>query len=434
MERKKGENHELEKMELLFDGYGLLFGLGGPTPLWAGEMDTMHLLNLLQKKGVITQEEANDLMNEVRSNSKNEKEETSQAIKEDIKKEADKGGLLPPALKGFKFGTTIFTEWNSKSIKNGANTNQFALNRGYATLTKEINSWLGMNITSDLFTSVDADDKGNGLELRLKYTYAYVNLFGTTSQLGLVPTPSDAYDSAIWPYRVQGKNLLDDLGIQASADLGISNQGVFGGYMDDDYLKYASKQFAGRWGGYFVGLFNGPGYTNTEANGNKVIHGVVYVRPAPMVPVLKGLQLAYTGIYGSSNSNFTAAGRTNDVPNFQANIGQVSFQHPYFTVMGQYYWGQATSTSTEENKRNGYLVDAFVRIPGVEKLRVFGKWYNYDPNTDASGDNYDTYIAGVSYDATKEFMPFAAWEHRTFSTTKAGSDYDKFQVGFQLKF
>ncbi len=82
---------------------------GGLTPLWAGEMDAMHLLNLLQKKGVITQEEANDLMNEVRSNTKNEKEESSQAIKEDIKEEAAKGNLLPSALKGFKFGTTIFS-------------------------------------------------------------------------------------------------------------------------------------------------------------------------------------------------------------------------------------------------------------------------------------------------------------------------------------
>jgi hypothetical protein len=407
---------------------------GGRTPLWAGEMDVMHLLNLLQKKGVITQEEATELMNEVRSNTKNEKTEIKSEIKEDMKEVAKKGDLLPPALKGFKFGTTIFAEWNAKTITNGASTNQFALNRGYITLTRDINDWLGMNITTDLFTSVDPDDKGNGLELRFKYAYANLNLLGTTSYLGLVPTPSDAYDSSIWPYRVQGKNLLDDLGIQASADLGISNQGVFGGYMDEDYMKYGSKLSGGKWGGYYVGLFNGPGYTNTEANGNKVIHGVVYVRPAPMVPVLKGLQLAYTGIYGTSNSNFTAAGRTGDSPNFQVNVGQVSLQHEYFTVMGQYYWGQATSTSTEENKRNGYLVSGFVRIPGVEKLRVFGKWYNYDPNTDVSGDNYDTYVAGVSYDVTKEFMPFAAWEHRSFASTKAGSDYDKFQVGFQLKF
>ena len=95
-----------------------------------------------------------------------------------MKEVAKKGDFLPPALRGFKFGTTIFAEWNAKNITNGASTNQFALNRGYVTLTKDINSWLGMNITSDLFTSVDPDDKGNGLELRLKYAYANLNLFG----------------------------------------------------------------------------------------------------------------------------------------------------------------------------------------------------------------------------------------------------------------
>jgi hypothetical protein len=397
-------------------------------------MDAMHLLNLLQKKGVITQEEADELMNEVRSNAVNEKTEINTAVKEDIKKEADKGGLLPPVLRGFKFGTTIFGEWNNKSINNGATTNQFALNRGYATLTKDFNDWLGMNITSDLFTSVDPDDKGNGLELRLKYAYVNLNLLSTTSQLGLIPTPSDAYDSAIWPYRVQGKNLLDDLGIQASADLGVSNQGVFGGYMDDDYLKFASKQFAGKWGGYYLGIFNGPGYTNTEANTDKAISGLVYVRPAPMVPILKGLQLAYVGTYGKSNSNFTTTGNTSNFPDWQVNIGQISLQHELFTLMGQYYWGQATSTSTEQNKRSGYLVSGFLRIPGMEKLRVFGKWYNYNPNTDVSNDDYTTTVAGVSYDISKEFMPFAAWEHRSYDFSKFGSDYDKFQVGFQFKF
>ncbi|MGC1403706.1 MAG: hypothetical protein WA974_12350 [Thermodesulfobacteriota bacterium] len=413
---------------------GLCLGLGGLTPSWAGEMDAKQLINLLQKKGIITQEEANSLMEEARSNAAKEKTEIKSEIKEDMKEVAKKGEFLPPALKGFKFGTTIFAEWNAKTTQNGTSTNQFALNRGYATLTKDINEWLGMNITSDLFTSKDVNDKGQGLELRLKYAHANLFLLGTTSQLGLIPTPSDAYDSAIWPYRVQGKNLLDDLGIQASADLGISNQGFFGGLMDDEYLKFASRQYAGKWGGYHVGVFNGPGYSNVEANTNKVISGLVYFRPAPTVPVLKGLQFAYNGTYGSSNSNFTAKGQTNDYPALQVNVGQVSLQHQYFTIMGQYYWGQATTTSTEENKRRGYLVDGFVRIPGVEKLRVFGKWYNFDPNTDVDNDDYSTTVAGISYDWTKEFMPFVAWEHRTFSSSKFGNDYDMVQVGFQLKF
>jgi len=416
---------------------GCFWVWGSRTPLWAGEMDAMHLLNLLQKKGVITQEEANELLNEVRSNAVNEKKEITTAVKEDIKKEAPKGSELPKALQGFKFGSTIFSEWNAKSENNGGpSTNSFKLNRGYATLTKDFNPWLGMNITSDLFTSVDANDKGNGLELRLKYAYANLTLGGTTTQLGLIPTPSDAYDSAIWPYRVQGKNLLDDLGIQASADLGVSNQGVFGGYMDDDYLKFASKPYAGKWGGYWLGIFNGAGYDQTEANTDKAISGLVYFRPAPMVPILKGLQLAYYGNYGKSNSNFTAAGRTSDYPDWQVNMAQISLQHQLFTLMGQYYWGKGTKTSTEDNSRSGYLASGFLCIPGAEKLRVFGKYYYYDPNTDKSNDGYTTYVAGLSYDVSKEFMPFVAYEHRDYESKSVSgkNNYDMFQVGFQFKF
>jgi hypothetical protein len=348
-----------------------------------------------------------------------------------------KGSVLPPALQGFKFSSTIFTEWNAKSENNnGPSTNSFKLNRAYLTLTKDFNSWLGMQITTDLFTSVDADDKGNGLEVRMKFAFINLNLFGTTTQLGMINTPSDTYDNAIWPYRVQGKNLLDDLGIISTTDLGISNQGVFGGYMDDEYLKFASKQFAGKWGGYYVGVYNGAGYDQTEANTDKAFSGLIYVRPAPMVPILKGLQIAYFGNYGKSNANFTAAGRTGDYPDWQVNLGQISYQHPLFAVMAQYYWGKGTKNSTEDNKRSAYLMSGFLRIPGVEKLRVFGKYYYYDPNTDKSNDGYTTYVTGFSYDATKEFMPFVAYEHRTFESNLVSgkNDYDMFQVGFQFKF
>jgi hypothetical protein len=116
---------------------------------------------------------------------------------------------------------------------------------------------LGMNFTSDLFTAKDPNDVNNGLELRIKFAFVDLKLLGTESMLGMIPTPSDSYDSSIWPYRVQGNNLLDGLGIQATADLGVVNMGVFGGYMDEDYLRYATKPFAGKWGGYMIGLYNG---------------------------------------------------------------------------------------------------------------------------------------------------------------------------------
>jgi hypothetical protein len=151
---RKGKAMNWKKWSCSLMVIGCFLVWGSRAPIWAGEMDVMHLLKLLQKKGVITQQEADDLMNEMRSDTKNEKTEIKSEIKEDMKEAAKKGEFLPPALRGFKFGTTIFAEWNAKNITNGSSTNQFALNRGYVTLTKDINSWLGMNITSDLFTSV----------------------------------------------------------------------------------------------------------------------------------------------------------------------------------------------------------------------------------------------------------------------------------------
>lgn len=395
------------------------------------ESDTARLIDLLKAKKIITEEEASSLLNELKTDKKKEREE----IKAEIKTEAQKGEFIPPALKGFKFGTTIYGEWNNKTTSDAPSSNQFVLNRAYVTLTKDFTEWLGMNITSDLFNSVDPDDNRNGYELRLKFAYANLRFWGTTTQLGMIPTPSDAYDSAIWPYRVQGQNLWDGLGIQSTSDLGVSIQGPIGGYMDDEYLKYASNQFAGKWGGYYIGVYNGPGFNNTESNNNKVVSGLLYVRPFPTVPILQGLQLAYVGSYGKSNSTFAPGqGVVTDYPDFQGNIVQASLQHPYFTIMGQYYWGQATTISTEQHKRQGYLVDAFMRIPKFEKFRVFGKYYNYDPNTDLSDDGYNLYVGGLSYDLSKEFMLFAAYEKRAYESAMAGSDYDKYQLGFQFKF
>jgi hypothetical protein len=200
-------------------------------------------------------------------------------------------------------------------------------------------------------------------------------------------------------------------------------------------LQYAAKPFAGKWGGYMVGVYNGSGFDTSENNNNKAISGLVYVRPFPMTTILKGLQLAYVGTYGESNANFAAgSGPTNEFPLWQVNMGQISLQHPYFTIMGQYYWGKGTKSSTEENDRRGYLASAFLRIPGLEKLRAFGKWYYYDPNTDLNEDERNVYVAGLSYDVTKEFMPFIAWEHQDSRPNSGVVDYTKYQIGFQLKY
>lgn len=421
------------------------------APALAAEADVARLIKLLQEKNIVTSQEAESLLKEVTVTAKEEKEAIKAEVKEELAKAGQKGDFLPSALKGFKLGTTVWAGWQSVDrhwTNNSGNTssNKFYLERAYLTLSKEINDWLGATVVTDVYrpTYSSTGISGGDWTIRLKNAYVRLNLFDTTTNMGMIPTFSDTYDSAIWPYRVQGKHLLDEMDVQSSADVGISNQGVIGGYMDADYLKFSSKPIAGKWGGWMVGAFNGVGYSTDEGNGNKAVSGLVYFRPAPMVPILKGLQFAYTGTYGKTNNKFTntAYGRTTDYPDWHVNVVQASLQHEYFTVLGQYYWGKGTRSSAEELHRRGHLVAGFMRIPSLEKMRVFAKYYYIDP--DSSNDiigarrpsQYKTYVAGLSYDVTREFMPFVAFERRDYDKELASgtSDYNKYQVGFQFRF
>ena len=117
-------------------GYLLIWG--SLTPLCAAEADVSRLINLLKSKNILTQQEADSLMSELNADSRKERAEVKAAVKEEVKVEAAKGEFLPPALQGFKFGTTIFGEWNSMTRDNAGSENQFRLNRAYLTLTKLI--------------------------------------------------------------------------------------------------------------------------------------------------------------------------------------------------------------------------------------------------------------------------------------------------------
>ena len=109
-------------------------------PVQAGEIDALHLINLLKQKGVLTQEEADGLMKEARKQAKAEKE----ALKAEIKQEGEKGAYLPKALKDFGFSTTIFAEWNMKDHGKRRNNHQSVpVEPGLSDLEKEAYSLAG---------------------------------------------------------------------------------------------------------------------------------------------------------------------------------------------------------------------------------------------------------------------------------------------------
>jgi hypothetical protein len=86
--------------------FGFLGFVGAWQPVQAGEVDALHLINLLKQKGILTQEEADSLIKEVRKTAKEEKS----ALKEGFKGDDNKGDNPPGRQRGVKLGTTIFAE------------------------------------------------------------------------------------------------------------------------------------------------------------------------------------------------------------------------------------------------------------------------------------------------------------------------------------
>ena len=389
---------------------GLLPMICTNSPAFAG--DSNALINKLVEKGVISQSEADELYGESKDLS-------------DIEK----------ALKGIKLEGTYFLEFSKTDTDDAttSDTNSFKVNRAYITIKKEFTPWFSSRVTSDI---VDSDE---GNEFRLKYAYGkfdFKKLCGKDlrleSEFGLVHTASDDYDSALWPYRAQGKHYLDRHSIMSSADYGLNAHLTFG-EMDEDFKKEVSKKYAAKWGGIWAGIYNGAGYGDPdEANDNKVFEALAYVRPFNAIGPLKGLRVGYHIARGESNT-LLSGGAPDQYPDWDIDQVMVSYQNKDFTVMYQNYSGKGEDKSSDQNDREGYNVAGFVKMPFNKDLRAFGRYDVYDRNENQPNDKVETLIYGASYDLAKGVMAWAAMED-TDNENPSTADMKQTQIGLAVEF
>jgi len=354
---------------------------------------------------------------------------------------------LPKGLKGLSLGGTYFIEYYNQDFDDDTRDDDFSsfrVQRAYITVKKKFTPWFSSRVTSDITYdskrgAVGADAKEVGWEFRLKYTYGkfdFKSLGGTDlrleSEVGLVHTASDDYDSALWPYRAQGKHFLDRHSIMSSADFGINVRLTFG-EMDEGFKKRISKKYAGKWGGIWAGVYNGAWYGHQENNDDKIYDALAYVRPFNMIDFLKGLRVGYHVARGESDE-LLAGGVPKEYPDWEIDQFLASYQHEYFTLMGQWYSGKSEDRSSDQNDRDGYNIAAFVKMPFEEKLRIFARYDVYDK--DDSKPDYDetTTIYGVSYDFSKGVMAWAGIEDKDYDRGLNKNDYRMIQVALAIKF
>lgn len=425
---------------------------------WAAAGSDDALIQVLIKKGILTKEEAENIQKEAADVQKKQQEE--------VVKEVSKSGIaLPDALKGLSISGLGYIDYSTGekplSGNKAKNFNAFDLTRGYLTVQKTITPWLSGRITTDItrISTVAGDNDNGSWETRIKYLYVQMNpndlgpLTNMRAEFGQGHNPWLDFEESINPYRAQGTMAIERAGVFNSADMGISMIGNIGGKLADAKVVTGNANYDGRYGSWHIGVFNGGGYHDAEANNNKALEGRLSIRPLPdMAP---GLQASYLGMFGKGNKDGTSGYE----PNYVVNMGMLSLENPLYILTAQYFQttGNAAGTWTFKRadgsydtlKTEGYSFFGRVRLPFItEKLAAFGRYDHFDQDKDSKITNngaYDLYIAGLSYDIHKGNMVLADFESTNYDNdtglkakipalnNKLGNDY-KFQVVYQLAF
>lgn len=183
-------------------------------------------------------------------------------------------------------------------------SNEFAINRGYITFRRNLSPKVQIRFTQDV--SVDQEGDGAGdIELRLKYALVNVraNDWGfftrPSAEFGVVRRPWINFEQSINDYRAQSSMFLDYYGFFSSADYGLTLSTLLGGEMDEDYQERVQSAFAGRYGSFSIGVYNGGGYAALEENNTKLVESRLSLRLLP--ERIPGFQLTFAGAKGAGN-------------------------------------------------------------------------------------------------------------------------------------
>jgi len=315
---------------------------------------------------------------------------------------------LPAALKGFKPIATFYLSYQAGSQYSGSpNTtvdyNSFLLKRGYFGADMDITPYLTARFVSD----VTLDSTGD-VKLRAKYLYAKFHGQGNDVitnpyvEFGLAHMPWLDFEEALNGFRMQDTMFLERNGVFNSADVGVLVGSDLGGSLSSDYKSKVNKNYAGRYGSWQVGVYNGGGYHAAEKNTNKVFEGRLSIRPVPSA--VPGLQFTVFGVVGKGN---VAATNGIEPPDWKSFNGMVSYESQYFTFSGQGYFGTGNQSGSalQSDKiaaadQNGFSIFAAAHIPTPhfgEKITVLGRFDEFNPNTGAYSDVQRRYIAGIAF-------------------------------------
>ncbi len=315
----------------------------------------------------------------------------------------------------------------------------FYLRRAYLTAEKTVLPYMDARITLDTNQDMDGDGRGD-MEVRIKYAYAKFHFpdygfFNKQSlEVGIVHAPWLDFEEHVNYYRMRERMFIERAGVINSADFGVTYATYLGGELDDDFKKTVNSKYAGRYGSMAFGVYNGGGYHAVEENTNTVFEARLTVRPLP--DTFPGLQLSGFGIVGKGNGAGTT---TNHIPDWNALLGMLSYEHQYFTVAAQYLHGLGNQNGewveaanpTEAVDYEGHSF--FVELKPTTHWRLIGGMDAFDPDLDISNDHYSIYYGGVGYDFGNHNLLLFDYDAKDYAANSRDTEF-WYQLTLQVKY
>jgi hypothetical protein len=373
----------------------------------------------LVEKGVITAEEAAALQAEKGQGDEGPKQELTPANE------------LPKALKGLSIGTLSYVSYQDTN-----DSSRFALKRGYINIEKNVTPYLEVRITPDAHQDSSGDWK-----LRLKYLYAKFKWQGNQViskpyvEFGLAHMPWLDFEEHINRFRLQDTMFMERSSLFNSADAGVMLGANLGPDLPEEYTKPVNDHYAGRWGSFQVGVYNGGGYHAAEENDNKVVEGRFTLRPLP--DAMPGLQVSLFGLKGKGNQPDEGAVGAPDWEVFNA---MLSYESRTLVATAQYVdatgnqKGRAVDAEGRAIDQDGYSLFTEIRCPRRPQYSLIARYDRFDTDTDdPSADLKERRIIGVAWQFAKGNYWVLDYDRLDHSLPGV-PDEGRLQMALQLKY
>jgi len=331
------------------------------TPALAAHAQTDDLLNVLIKKNVITQQEADSIRADA-------------AIKAQAKKDQDVKSAQPGVGFGkyLRIGGLLQTEYEGFAQKTVNNT--FLLHRARLDVKGDI--------TSDWSYEVYTEFSGANPKLLDAYTtYKVADYLKFTAGQFKVPFSLESLFSDSQLEFIDRSQVVNALAGRSSDVIGNQNGRDIGFQVSGSFAKINNVYLFD----YTLGVFNGAGYdVTTDNNNHKDLAGRLGIHPLA--------NLSFGVDYYNGRGNYILAPATKAADHKRNREGIDA----RYVVGGLSLQAEYDKGTDETIKRQGWYGQvAYFVIP--QKLQLAAKYDTYDPSQANVNDISNYYIGGVNY-------------------------------------